>query len=298
MVAPVVLWAGCFQGAGLKYRCPQCGAPINAQLQCTNGHPFGRKDGVLRLLEPSFRERLDQYLENYEKMRQKMGARLTDESQYPKLPFFDLPKDPYLWLVRRIDLKVIEAQLPPGNQKVLEIGAWNGWLSYRLTLAGHSVTAVDYFLDPYDGLSAMGHYPVSWNAIQMDLERPDLLAESFDVIIVNRCIHSMTEPTAYLMQLRDLLVPGGLLLITGLNFFFNPAERLEFLEHLKRQCWETCRFEPFFKPLKGYLDAADRRAMRALDIEIRPYRSLWWENLKAMMRPTRARQCFGLYRKS
>ena len=71
--------------------------------------------------------------------------------------------------------------------KILDLGAWNGWLSNQLSSDGHElVTAIDYFLHERDGLAAKKYYPNEFLAIQMDLEDLSILPYNYDIIIINR----------------------------------------------------------------------------------------------------------------
>jgi SAM-dependent methyltransferase len=169
--------------------------------------------------------------------------------------------------------------------RVLDIGAWNGWLSHRLALIGHDVTAVDYFADPHDGLGARRFYRTTWQAIQMDLTDLSPLPPAFDRIVLNRCVAFQGDATAYVAQAQAKLAPGGSLLLTGLAFYRDPSRKARAVADTTRDYRERHGVEMFLNPTKGYLDGQDRERLVAAGVRLTPYPQLFLANLKARMRP-------------
>ena len=276
--------------------CPDCRRPLDeSALTCPNGHRFHRQGGVLVLLDDDLAGRLAGFLEPFSRLRAAQGRRLTDPAAYPDLPFGPAAADNHEWRLRQHDLAVVTELLAGGSrQRILDVGAWNGWLSNRLAAQGHQVTAVDYFIDPYDGLGARAFYDTSWRAIQMNLEDLEVLGQRFDMVIVNRCLQFFADPVAYAVQARAAVAPGGLLVLTGLAFLRDPSPRLAGLEALQDQLREHGL--DFFKPLKGYLDFADKTRLEAGGTSLRPYPGLWPANLKSRLVATAPRYYYGLWR--
>ena len=236
-------------------------------------------------MSPEFRVRLEAFLEPFERYRGRVGRRLLDPADYPRLPQTPPGHAPHEWRLRRYDLGIVRRYLKRRESlAILDVGAWNGWLSNHLTSAGHDVTAVDYFVDEYDGLCAQRHYENSWRMVQMDLEDLSILRGPFDMVIFNRCMQYFIDPQASLQQARFLLVPGGLLLCTGLQFLRDPSQRAAELDATRRELAHEGIV--YFKSMRGYLDFDDRRRMHAWGLQMRTPWQLMPANMKATARPT------------
>lgn len=277
--------------------CPSCREPLDPERhECPAGHRHETVGGVLRLLEPAFAARLEAFLEGFRALREGDGRRIHDPSVFPRLPFAaELRRDPE-WRMRGYDLAVIRRLLgrrPPGT--VLDVGAYNGWLSHRLALAGHRVTAVEYFVDELDGLGAHRFYPTSWRSIQVDLRDLSVLEERFDVVVLNRCVQFFPDPPAMAAHAAERVAAGGLLLLTGLEIFADPEARRRGVEALLARL-RRHGLEPFI-PVKGYLDHGDRDRFRALGVDLRPYPQprMRLARLRSRLDRRRGEPCFGVW---
>ncbi|HEY1012806.1 MAG TPA: methyltransferase domain-containing protein [Herpetosiphonaceae bacterium] len=277
-------------------RCPTCRAPLDRTRACANGHRFAEEGGVLRLLDPPFAAKLDGFLARLEEIRAAEGKRLLDPAAYPLLPFGSAHHE---WRLRRYDLalarRLLRGLRPAGRPpRVLDIGAWNGWLSNRLAEDGCAVTAVDYFADPHDGLGARQFYRAEWRAIQLDLLDLAVLEPEYDAVILNRCLQFAPDPIAFARQARRLAAPGGLLLATGIECFADPRAKAAAVAAEVARYADRYAFQLFLRPTKGYLDRADLRGLAAAGLRFRPYPQLWLANLRAALRPARGRHLYGV----
>jgi 2-polyprenyl-3-methyl-5-hydroxy-6-metoxy-1,4-benzoquinol methylase len=206
-------------------------------------------------------------------------------------------QDDFQWRLRRYDLAVVRRLLSGRRgQRILDVGAWNGWLSHRMAGDGHLVTAIDYFVDEFDGLGAKKFYSTSWQAIQMDLADLHVLDESFDAILLNRCVQFFPQPAAYVAQAKAQLAPGGLLILTGLELYRDPRAKAARVAQLLDSHRQRYGCELFLRPTKGYLDFADKAQLEAQGVQIKPPWQLLPANLKARLRPTLPRHCYGVCR--
>ncbi len=289
----------------MRLRCPECRnglLPAGTVWLCPRGHRFGYDEhGVLILLTAAFASRLAEFTATWSHIRRRQGRRLLDPTAYPLLPFGPAVADDPQWRWRRRDWALVRRLLPSGPRlTLLDVGAWNGWLSHRLAAQGHAVVAVDYFVDPYDGLGAIRHYPTApdgrrlWQAVQMDLLDLDVLADAFDGVILNRCLQFQPDPIAFVRMAQARVKPGGFLLALGLEVFRYAEDGRARVEAQRRYYRETYDFELFLRPTRGYLDRQDLAALRALGMRLYPYRlpaEVWW-----CLRPHRPWPAYGLLR--
>ena len=155
------------------------------------------------------------------------------------------------------------------------------------------MTAIDYFTDEYDGLGARKFYSTGWQPIQMDLTDLSVLSQCYDVVILNRCVQFFADPVAYATAVKQYVAPGGLLVLTGLQFFHDVREKARSVTALR--AYLNRHGLDFFKPMKGYLDFADKQHLRARGVLLRCYPQLWPANLKSMLKGNRPRHYYGVW---
>lgn len=282
----------------MKLICPSCGTPLSEERVCSNNHRFIEADGVLMLLTESFRKRLQVFEMHLAKMRAKETVRrINDPAAFPELPFGAAIKNDGEWRLRQYDLAIINQLLSERpKQKILEIGAWNGWLSYRLTLQNHLVVAIDYFSDEFDGLKAQKFYPAQWPAIQMDIgDLSPLGAERFDLIIMNRCLQFFSDPPEYLLSAVKLLNPGGSIILTGVQCFPNPRKKIAQIALARKNFQESYGVDLFLNPTRGYLDWGDKKRLTGFGCRLMPYPQLFRNNLKARLLRFLPLNFYGVY---
>lgn len=100
---------------------------------------------------------------------------------------------------------------------ILDLGAGNCWLSYRLALRGHRPVAVDLLENEFDGLGAAKHYqsrlPYIFPRFRAELDRLPFGDEQFDVAIFNASLHYSEDYARTLGEaLRCLRRPGWLII--------------------------------------------------------------------------------------
>lgn len=280
----------------MRLLCPDCRLSLDSdRLVCSNGHTYGYdENGVLVLLAADFRPRLMAFTARLEAIRAAEGRRLLDPAVYPLLPFGPAVRHDHEWRLRAYDWQLIAGRLAKqAGLRILDVGAWNGWLSHRLAAMGHTVVAVDYFADPNDGLGARRWYSSEWTAIQMNLLDLAILTPDFDLVILNRCLQFQPDPAAFVISAARLLAPAGLLLAMGLQVFTDPGPKSRQVADLLDFHRRTYDFELFLWPGKGYLDRSDLARLGDLGMVVRPYRSLAAANLKARLRPSLPWHGFG-----
>jgi glycosyltransferase involved in cell wall biosynthesis/ubiquinone/menaquinone biosynthesis C-methylase UbiE len=107
-------------------------------------------------------------------------------------------------------LRMLES-LPPS--RILDVGCSGGLFAERARTVGHRVTGVDYLEIP-------GVRDRTDEFYVADLEKglPDDVGGPYDVVIAGDIIEHLSRPDQLLRQLRDVLRPGGQVLLSVPNF--------------------------------------------------------------------------------
>ena len=104
-------------------------------------------------------------------------------------------------------------ELVGSNKKVLDVGCANGYLAKVLGEHGCTVSGVEY-----DAAAAEEARPHLEQLVVGDLETLDLTAElgigRFDVVVFGDVLEHLRDPLPVLKQARDLLAPGGYVVIS------------------------------------------------------------------------------------
>jgi len=240
----------------VKLVCPQCKAKlieVPKGLVCENNHFFDLKNGVIHLLEENYKSKLYSFLEGFERYRADNNLLLSKE-EIQTLP--QGGKDRGMWGLRERDLKLIQQLIDNRKQlKILDIGAWNNWLSHHLA-KDHQVVSIDYFKHPQDGLESCNYFNEEWTNIVMNIEQVEVIEEKFDLIIVNRCLPYISNINQYLIKLNNLLASQGCILILGITLTKDISRIKDGLANLYQVLDEEYKTKPF-KEIKGYIDTND-----------------------------------------
>ena len=324
----------------MRLLCPNCRKPLvpitgtgcgsTEILTCSLGHRFSNNEGVIVLLEAQFGRHLEGFLATYTQVRMAENKRVLDTSAYEALPYGPLTVGNPEWRLRQYDLTLLKkllaeksrARQVPGLQ-ILEIGAWNGWLTHHLVNMGHQVMAIDYFTDTYDGLGARKFYARSkiqaassgnapaqnsmamsaeytqqadnWLAIQMDVADLSIIDQEFDIVIINHCLQFFTNAVAFVQVAKQRVAPGGCLLLLGMEFYWDYGPKVRqvasFREYLSKFGLD------FLHPTKAYLNFEDMAGLCAESVKLRALPRLWLANVKSLMKPTLPRHYYGIYEK-
>src|SRR5690606_31798045 len=128
----------------LRLRCPRCGHAVDGP-GCGACHlAIEVRCGIVRALAPETRARLAGFIDEYERIRAAEGRGGDDGDYYLELPYRDATgRDPRHWRLRARShdyvLRQLLPRIEPGSPgaRVLDLGAGNCWMSYRLALAGY-----------------------------------------------------------------------------------------------------------------------------------------------------------------
>lgn len=154
------------------------------------------------------------------------------------------------WAVRARSFEALMARVvrplsvTRGQLTMLDLGAGNCWLSYRVALEGHHAIALDIRDDAVDGLGAGSPFVVrasggidrvtaSFDAIPLD-------AASADLTVFNAALHYATDLSATLAEAMRVTRPGGRIVILDSPFYARERDGLAMVAEKRAQA--TQRF--------------------------------------------------------
>jgi SAM-dependent methyltransferase len=192
--------------------------------------------------------------------------------------------------------------------KLLDLGAGNGWLSYRMALDGHYATALDIRDDHVDGLGA-GQAFVDRTGGRMrrmvaPFEAVPAADAAFDIAVFNASLHYATNLPAVLAEAARVVRPGGRLVILDSPFYRTEAEGAAMVA--EKTAGAASRFGPRAATLMAlpFIEFLTRERLQAgsagIGVEWRRTRvsyPLWYElrPLKARLSRSRTPSRFDLW---
>lgn len=182
----------------------------------------------------------------YAEHRKTEGRGSGGEEELLALPYVRRGPQAKQWAVRsRTFDAFVSAVLQPCARAVaprplhvVDLGAGNAWLSYRVSRAGHRATAIDLRTDSVDGLGAAEGY-------RPHVERmPARIAGSFealplgggvaDMAVFNAALHYAFDLPTALREAARVVAPGGRVLILDSPFYSSAAHGEAMVEEKSR----------------------------------------------------------------
>lgn len=237
-----------------------------------------------------------QFLREYAVIRRAEGRGSDDSLYYRALPFKDLSgRSTAMWKMReasyRYFLKHVLAPLERKAQRrldVLDLGAGNCWLSYRLAVRGHRVLAADIFNDKFDGLGAARNYETNFATVEADFDNLPVACKSFDLAIYNSSFHYSTDYARTLLEARRCLRSNGLVVILDTPIYKRKEHGDRMAEERHRYFLARYGFRSDAMPSLEFLDEA-ALAKLSKDVQITWRRFRPWYGWKWHVRPLKAR---------
>jgi SAM-dependent methyltransferase/uncharacterized protein YbaR (Trm112 family) len=205
--------------------CPQCKAQLEPagpdEMICPqDGRRYTRQDGIWRCLLPERSVRYQAFLQDYEAIRLAEGRGSVHPEYYRALPFADLSgRHSADWQLRArsysifVDRLLVPIEGARSGLKILDLGAGNGWLSYRMALRKHQPAAIDLRTGELDGLGAICQYDPALFAVQADFDCLPFPIAAFDLVVFNAALHYSTGYAATLQEALRVLDPAGWLVV-------------------------------------------------------------------------------------
>ena len=291
--------------AGLHLRCPRCRASID-RLDCPAcGFVIAVENGIVHALPPESAARLARFIAEYERIRMAEGRGSDSEAFYLALPYRDTGgTDRDQWRMRARSYDYIVRHLLDGR-RVLDLGAGNGWMSYRLALAGCRPVAVDLLTHDRDGLGAARHYrarlPSLFPRFQAEMGRLPFADGQFDTAVFNASFHYAEDGDACLREALRCVKTGGTVIIADTPWYARDESGRQMLAERREMFLRRHGIAADAIASLGYLtDERLRRLADALSIrwEVhRPWYGPRWalRPLVAKLRGRREPSRFRLY---
>ena len=212
---------------GVQLQCPSCKAEING-LQCLScGFRMEVHDGIVHALPPERVAYFAHFIAEYERIRAAEGRGSQSEEFYLALPYKDTSgRNSQQWKIRSRSYDfLLRHVLKPlqDRNSILDLGAGNCWMSFRLALAGYDPVAIDLLTNKNDGLGAADHFhkhlPIPIPRFQADVTHLPFSDEQFDVIIFNASFHYAEDYEATLGEALRCLKPGGKVIISDTPWY-------------------------------------------------------------------------------
>lgn len=293
--------------------CPECGdflePPSSGARRCArDDRCWVEEHGIWRMLSDSQRVAIEPRVRRYLEIRRTEGWGDDDPQYYRALPFVDRSaRFPEIWRLRAQSYRHLQRRiLQPlararGSLRVIDAGAGNGWLSYRLARAGHRVAAVDICTDRIDGLGALSRYApdIPMLVLEASFDQLPIAPRQADVVIFNSSLHYSNNVRRTMKQALGVLVAGGRIVVVD-----TPYYRREIDGHRMLAQWHADKQHPHDQsetsPMQGFLTpAAIARLCSQLGLEARTLRPpAAWRAAAAALRSRitgqRARAAFPL----
>lgn len=202
-----------------RHHCRHCGA-----ITICRG-------GIWRCLSPQQFRRYETFIREYESIRAAEGRGSSEPAYYLALPYRDLSGGlTAQWKIRArtfdsIERSIIRTMAAQQGRalRILDLGAGNGWLSYRLAILGHSPVAVDLLSNISDGLGAAANYaphlPAMFPRVQAALDKLPFSSNAFDLAIFNASLHYSQDYGRTLAETIRCLRPGGSVVIADTPWY-------------------------------------------------------------------------------
>lgn len=213
---------------GWRWACPACHTPLiresGAQLRCpADNNVYPRVEGIWRFLTPEKRAHYARFVREYDVVRSAEAWGSDRGAFYRALPYHDLSgQHPYIWRIRATSYRALLkhvvhplARQPGRPLRIVDAGAGNCWMSYRLAEEGHSVLATDLRLSESDGLGANVWYGerANFTPAQAAFEALPLVDGLADLVIFAGSIHYATDYERVLKEALRVLRPDGRLVV-------------------------------------------------------------------------------------
>lgn len=217
---------------GVRPQCPRCRANIN-QLECQ----FCRLKmqvncGIVVALPEDRTAHYAGCIERCERMETMAGKDILKQRYYLSLPYKEISgRESTTWRIRAHSYSyLVERDLSQqpafGCGRILDLGAGNCWMSFRLTLARYRPFAVDLNTCDHHGLRAGEHFrmhlPAMFPRFQAEFTNLPFQDGQFDVVVFNSSFQYIDDYKAAFREAFRCTRSGGMVIVS-----YTPGIRRE-----------------------------------------------------------------------
>ncbi|MEP7000305.1 MAG: class I SAM-dependent methyltransferase [bacterium] len=172
-------------------------------------------------------------------------GRAMSGAQLRQLPYYERGPLATQWRVRARTFDAFAQHiLAPMSRRrtqvrLLDLGAGNGWLSYRAALVGAMAVAVDFRDDTVDGLGAASAYVEDgqhpFHRVVGSFDVLPIALRQFDIVVFNASLHYTLDLSVALSEAYRVLLPGGRIAILDSPFYGSDADGAEMVREKHRE---------------------------------------------------------------
>lgn len=235
------------------------------------------------------------FVEQYAMIRHAEGRGSRDPSWYTALPWKDLSgRNTEQWAIRAQSFLYFSSRILPQLQssfssplRILDLGAGNGWMSYRLSELGHRVVALDIFDDPLDGLGAIRNFDQPFPGVVAEFDTLPFADASFDIAIFNSSLHYSEDYGRTLLEARRCIRTDGQVFVID-SPVYKRAQHGETMREERHQMFE--RIHGFRSDALNSIEYLDEDRLGELSRQLGIEWTRWrpWYGVRWALRRVRA----------
>lgn len=230
-------------GAGqIELQCPMCTsalgmlaidhAPDALSYDCSRcSYSVTSQNGIWQAVSPERLAHFSRFIEDYQRIRKAEGRGSARPEFYLNLPYQDVTaNNSWQWKIRARSFDCITRKILPSlrrsaeqKPKVLDLGAGNGWMSYRLALMGYDSVAVDVMTNEHDGLGAAVHFGRRLRSlfprIRAEMSTLPFADGQFDAVVFNASFHYAEDYHAVLSEALRCSKADGVVVIADTPWY-------------------------------------------------------------------------------
>ena len=212
---------------GISMQCPRCRAHISGMDCMLCRFRMRTRRGIVHALPAERAAHYARFMQDYERIRAAEGRGSESKEFYMGLPYKDVSgRNSKQWHIRARSYECLVKHVlkPPAHgETILDLGAGNCWMSFRLALSGYRPIAVDLLTNEHDGLAAAGHYqrylPEPFPRIQAEMTRLPFQDGQFDAVVFNASFHYSEDYEASVREALRCLRSGGVMIISDTPWY-------------------------------------------------------------------------------
>jgi SAM-dependent methyltransferase len=280
--------ASAVRSPSIGLRCPVCKdflialsyrslARGNSGTYCAGcGTPFEQDHGIWQGLHEARAAHYARFIETAERHGLEAGNANDGLDNYLAPPFRDLAStSTRLWSLRAKTFRFLRNEILSKTAAerntpltILDLGAGNGWMSYRLARMGHRPVAVDLLTNSTNGLGAAVNFrrelPELFPRFQAEFDNLPFADGQFDCAIFNASFHYSEHFDRTIAEAVRCLRPGGVLAIAD-----SPTYSVEARMFGRLKGSKVCDLEQVVSDTRGVANCGYLTPQRLIALEVR-----------------------------